>query len=94
MACCLCENLPTPLVKVGIEDEFGQSGLITPEKDELMEHFALSAADIAVSVKECIKKKESRAEAPMRVLVIGGSGLFGKKSALALLRRPRLANWW
>jgi transketolase C-terminal domain/subunit len=46
-------------VKVGIEDEFGQSGLITPEKDELMEHFALSAADIAVSVKECIKKKRS-----------------------------------
>jgi transketolase len=61
VACCLCENLPTPLVKVGIEDEFGQSGLITPEKDELMEHFALSAADIAVSVKECIKKKEKLA---------------------------------
>jgi len=58
VACCLCENLPTPLVKVGVEDEFGQSGLITPERDELMEHFALSAADIAVSVKECIKKKE------------------------------------
>ena len=55
---CLCENLPTPLVKVGIEDEFGQSGLITSERDELMDHFALSAADIAVSVKECIKKKE------------------------------------
>ena len=51
---------PTPLVKVGVEDEFGQSGLITPEKDELMEHFALSAADLAVSVKECIKKKEPR----------------------------------
>lgn len=58
VACCVCENLPTPLVKVGVEDEFGQSGLITPERDELMEHFALSAADIAVSVKECLKKKE------------------------------------
>jgi transketolase len=58
VACCLCENRPTPLVKVGVEDEFGQSGLITPERDELMEHFALSAADIAVAVKECIKKKE------------------------------------
>ena len=45
-------------MKVGVEDEFGQSGLITAEKDELMEHFALSAADLAVAVKECIKKKE------------------------------------
>jgi transketolase len=61
VACVLSENYPTPLIKVGVEDEFGQSGLITPEKDELMEHFALSAADIAVSVKECIKKKEKLA---------------------------------
>ena len=30
VACALSENLPTPLVKVGVEDEFGQSGLITP----------------------------------------------------------------
>ncbi|MCE5253288.1 MAG: transketolase family protein [Actinomycetia bacterium] len=58
VACVLSEKLPTPLVKVGVEDEFGQSGLITPERDELMEHFAFSAADLAVSVKECIKKKE------------------------------------
>ncbi len=58
VACVLSENLPTPLVKVGVEDEFGQSGLITPERDELMEHFALGAADLAVSVKECIAKKE------------------------------------
>ena len=63
VASVLSENLPTPLVKVGVEDEFGQSGLITPERDELMEHFALSAADIAVSVKECIKKKEKMAAA-------------------------------
>jgi len=28
-----------------------------------MEHFALSAADLAVSVKECIKKKERLAAA-------------------------------
>ncbi len=58
VACVLCENLPTPLVKVGVEDEFGQSGLITPERDELMEHFAFSAADLVVSVQECIAKKE------------------------------------
>ncbi len=58
VACVLSENLPTPLVKVGVEDEFGQSGLVTPEKDELMEHFGLSAEDLVVSVKECIEKKE------------------------------------
>ncbi len=58
VACVLSENLPTPLVKVGVEDEFGQSGLITADRDELMEHFAFSAADLAVSVREVIKKKE------------------------------------
>jgi transketolase len=58
VACVLCENLPTPIVKVGVEDEFGQSGLITPEKDELMEHFAFSAEDLVVSVKEVIEKKK------------------------------------
>jgi len=57
VACVLSENLPTPLVKVGVEDEFGQSGLITPERDELMEHFAFSAEDLVVSVREVIKKK-------------------------------------
>jgi len=58
VACVLCENLPTPIVKVGVEDEFGQSGLMTPEKDELMEHFAFSAEDLVVSVKEVIEKKK------------------------------------
>jgi len=59
VACVLCENLPTPLVKVGVEDEFGQSGLITEEKDELQEHFALAAKDVADAVKKCITKKEA-----------------------------------
>lgn len=59
VAAVLCEQLPTPLVKVGVEDEFGQSGLIREGRDELMEHFALSAADLAVSVKECISKRET-----------------------------------
>jgi transketolase len=58
VACALSENLPTPLVKVGVEDEFGQSGLITDEKDELQVHFALAAKDLVDAVKECIKKKE------------------------------------
>jgi transketolase len=58
VAAVLCEQLPVPLVKVGVEDEFGQSGLMTAEKDELMEHFAFSAEDLVVSVKEVLEKKE------------------------------------
>lgn len=58
VAAILAEQLPTPLVKVGVQDEFSQSGLITEERDDLMEHFGLGARDLAVSVKECIKKKD------------------------------------
>jgi transketolase len=60
VAAVLSESLPTPLVKVGIEDEFSQSGRSSP-KDELKAHFGLSAEDIAVSVKECIAKKKKLA---------------------------------
>jgi transketolase len=60
VAAVLSENFPTPLVKVGVEDEFSQSGKITAEKDDLKAHFGLRAEDIAVSVKECIKKKSKR----------------------------------
>lgn len=58
VAAVLCENLPAPLVRVGIEDEFSQSGLITPERDDLKIHFGLRAEDLVVSVKECIAKKQ------------------------------------
>jgi transketolase len=58
VAAILSENFPTPLVKVGIEDEFSQSSRLTPDKDDLKVHFGLRAEDIAVSVKECIKKKK------------------------------------
>lgn len=57
VAAVLAENYPVPLVRVGVEDEFSQSGKLTAERDELKEHFALSAEDIAVSVRECIEKK-------------------------------------
>ncbi|OGO30187.1 MAG: hypothetical protein A2Z29_07490 [Chloroflexi bacterium RBG_16_56_11] len=58
VAAVLSENLPTPLVKVGVGDEFSQSGKITREIDELKVHFGLGAEDIALSVKECIAKRE------------------------------------
>ncbi len=61
VAAILSENLPTPLIKVGVEDEFSQSGKLSP-KDDLKEHFALRAEDIAVSVKECIAKKRKLAK--------------------------------
>ena len=58
VAAILGENLPTPMIRVGLEDEFSQSGLMTPEKDDLKVHFALAAEDLAVSVKECIARKK------------------------------------
>jgi transketolase len=59
VATVLAENLPTPVIRVGIEDEFSQSGLIYPDRDDLKIHFALAAEDLAVSVKECIAKRDS-----------------------------------
>ena len=53
----LPEHWPTPRVKVAVEDEFSQSGLITAERDELMEHFALRTRDIAEAVRACVEKR-------------------------------------
>ena len=58
VAAIIAENAPAALIRVGVEDEFSQSGKITPEKDDLKVHFGLRAEDIAVSVKECIEKKD------------------------------------
>jgi transketolase len=61
VAAVLSENLPTPLIKIGIEDEFSQSGKVSPV-DELKIHFGLRPEDIAVSVKECIARKKKLAK--------------------------------
>jgi transketolase len=58
VAAVLAENYPTPLIKIGVEDEFSQSGKMTPV-DDLKIHFGLRAEDIAVSVRECIAKREA-----------------------------------
>ncbi len=55
----LAENMPASLIRVGIEDEFSQSGRITPERDDLKIHFGLGAEDLALSVKECIAKRDN-----------------------------------
>jgi transketolase len=41
----LGENLPTPMIRVGMNDRFGESG----RPDELLKHFGLTAAHIAMT---------------------------------------------
>ncbi len=49
----LGEELPTPMVRIGMKDEFGESG--TPE--ELLEHFGLTAKHIALAAHHIVGKK-------------------------------------
>jgi len=58
VAAILAENIPTPMIRFGIEDEFSQSGQMTPDIDELKMHFSLGAEDLALTVRECIAKRE------------------------------------
>lgn len=58
VAAILGENMPSALVRFGVEDEFSQSGKRTPQKDELEEHFAFRPQDLAVSVKEAIALRD------------------------------------
>ncbi len=46
----LSEKLPTPLKRIGMLDRFGESG----KPDELLDHFGLTGAKIAVVTKEFI----------------------------------------
>jgi transketolase len=41
----LGENLPTPMIRMGMNDRFGESG----KPDELLKHFGLTAAHIAMT---------------------------------------------
>ena len=49
----LGELAPVPLARVGVRDVFGTSG----EPAELMEHFGLTATDIAASARELLARK-------------------------------------
>lgn len=49
----LSENYPIPVVRVGIKDEFGQSG----KPDELLKAYGLTPEDIAKAVKKAIELK-------------------------------------
>jgi transketolase len=47
---CLGENLPTKMVRIGVQDVFGESG----EPDELIEHFGLGTPAIVAKAKELL----------------------------------------
>ena len=49
----LVENCPVPMARVGVADQFGESGL----PDELLEKHGLTAANIAAQAKAVIAKK-------------------------------------
>jgi len=59
VATVIAEEAPAVLIRVGVEDEFSQSARIpTDDKDDLKIHFGLGAEDIALSVRECIAKRD------------------------------------
>ncbi len=49
----LCENLPTPLIRVGIRDSFGESG----DPKHLAEKFHIDTPSIIEAVKKVLSKK-------------------------------------
>ena len=53
IAAVLIENYPVPMKKIGVMDQFGQSG----KADELLVHYGLTKEKIAEAAGEVIKKK-------------------------------------
>ena len=49
----LGEKMPTPMVRVGLRDTFGESG----QPQELLEKYGLTAADLVKAVNQVLKKK-------------------------------------
>lgn len=50
----LCEKYPTPLVRIGMQDEFGKSG----KPDDLFKKFGLNGEDIAIKVTKALSLKK------------------------------------
>ena len=60
VATVLAENYWAPLSRVGLDDEFSQSGVITNEGvDQLGVHYRLMPEDIAAAVRKNITKKKA-----------------------------------
>lgn len=53
IASVLTESYPVPMKKIGVQDQFGQSG----KADELLIHYGLSKENIAGACKEVIQRK-------------------------------------
>lgn len=51
----ISENCPVPVERIGLQDEFGQSG----QPRELLEHYKLTAPWIVKAVQNVLKKKQS-----------------------------------
>lgn len=49
----LAENYPVPMKKIGVQDQFGQSG----KAEELLIHYGLTKENIAIAANEVIKRK-------------------------------------
>ena len=54
IAAVLIENYPVPMKKIGVMDQFGQSG----KADELLVHYGLTKEKIAEAAREVIRKKK------------------------------------
>ena len=50
----LCANYPVPVIRVGMKDEWGQSG----SAEELLDHYSLNSKGIIQAVKKVIKLKK------------------------------------
>ncbi|MCL1984526.1 MAG: transketolase family protein [Methanomassiliicoccaceae archaeon] len=50
---CLSENIPVPLIRVGVKDMFGESG----DPAELMKKYGLTAKDVAEAAENAIRKR-------------------------------------
>ncbi len=50
----LSEKYPTPLVRIGMKDEFGKSG----KPEELFKKFGLNADNIVTQVKKALELKK------------------------------------
>jgi transketolase len=51
---CLSERLPTPQIRVGVKDSFGESG----DPNELMKKYGLTAGDVVAASEELIGRKK------------------------------------
>jgi len=58
VASLLAENIPTPMFRVGIEDEFTQSGRLPAESEALKAYYKLRAEDLVAAVKGCLARKK------------------------------------